>query len=330
MERQRDWQDFFDQTERQKAARSDLIDKLDTDDRVKALLHALDELSDQDRTTKRLHNGTVSLSIKIEVIAWKLGRSDRTAQHYIDHAGATPYLAVSPSTHRTHTFLVRWPAIVDGGEPRGEMNLSGCKPATSAPGSGQVRGSVRRPARGEIRGEARGEIRGENAPKLRPEIHPSKPVLKKPVLQGSESKRPVLRPVGQVADRGEERIFPDGFWPWWRAMIASRNLSDPADIDELYALAVGVGCFPHSERNRFNVFAQAAIDRTKAATRGAVFRENVAFARWWSTLAADDEAERMIKQADADWPLTEELPEEPFDRATQIERLQAWQAAQPQ
>lgn len=284
--RQMDWQDFFDRAERQQAARARLIDELRVDERVKLLLHALDQLTDDDPNAKNLHNGTVKLSVPIDVIAWKIRVTGKTVKSYIDLAGATPYLAVSWSTHRSHTYLIRWPAIVDNG-PGDETHAGGCHSENIAHGHGQVRGEMR-----SVRGGKGEESRGEISPQLPPEIPPSKTSLKKPVFHESDSKDPVFKTGMPGGKFPPSRSF--AWWRLWREMIAQRDLSQPEDVDELYAFAVASGLMPDTQANRFRVFCQAVVDRRRSQRPGAIFRENVAWLRWYATCEDEDVAQQMI------------------------------------
>ncbi len=56
------------------------------------------------------------------------------------------------------------------------------------------------------------------------------------------------------------------------------------------------------------MLAQAVVDVRKAKRPGALFRENVAWRRWYATDDVDDEVQRLLKAVDADG---DELPSAP-------------------
>lgn len=160
---------------------------------------------------------------------------------------------------------------------------------------------------------------------------PLKTGLQRPGFYDSVSKNPVLRPVlltpSNAWDGGLNTTEPGrGYWPRWKAAIASRNLSDPADVEELYGLAVAAGRFVASEQNRLLVFTQAALDQRSSRSPGAIFRENVTWARWWGSSYDQDIAREMIAQLDGDDELRTEV--EPVDdRGAAIAKAEAWAAA---
>ncbi len=88
MDRQLDWNAFFEQSDRQREARRKLIDDLPDNlasDRVKRLLHALDELMQIDPGAERRPDGSVWISAPMSTVLWKLGvKSRNTARTYID------------------------------------------------------------------------------------------------------------------------------------------------------------------------------------------------------------------------------------------------------
>lgn len=361
MEVQRDWMAFFERTEAQRAARQKLIRELDTDQRVKEVLLALNALSETDETTRWRADGSVQLSIPIAVIAWQLGRVENTAKSYIKLAGSTPYLEVSESTHRSHTYLVCWLAIVDRA-PGNEMHAGGCRNARNSRGDVQDRGSTSVVPGGQLipsEGVNPGVKRGSNAPQLTGsnggrnggQLIPSKPGLKDRVFQGSDSKKPGLKtsPGGQLTPSaglpvglpGSES-HPAGsleFWRWWRRMIDRRDLRFAANVEELYGLAVACGLIAECADNRLRIYAQAIVDVRRAKSPGALFRENVAWRRWYANCEIEDEARRMMDAVDLEphsvgrvAPSHEELEsslagDEADVRESAMARLAAWGAA---
>jgi hypothetical protein len=325
---QRDWNDFFDRTDKQRQARRGLIERLSdhgVDRRVVELLLALDELGEVDGNASNLHNGTLRLSVPISVIAWKLGkRSETTVKSYIDLASATPYLAVSPSKHRSHTYLVRWLAIVDS-EPGDEMPVGGCQTVAGiAHGTSHSRGPIRGPT-GSVRGSMRGPTGPQSGGQLAPSLAPSLvPGIQNPGIQRSASKDPGLPGGGG----GQLRNWPPDVWRIWRLAIGQRKLTNPDHVEELYHIAVNLGFFIHSEDNRFHVFAQAVHDAS-AKKPGAFFRENVAFARWYANCDEQDAAVRLMARVGRheELPAHDEIQEQPLDRQNQIDKLDAWTKA---
>ncbi|MBX3448224.1 MAG: hypothetical protein KF777_01620 [Planctomycetaceae bacterium] len=323
MSRQLDWQEIWGNDDRQRAARHTLIEGLPdvlASDRVKKLLHALDELTQIDPQAERLADGSVRVSAPMQTVMWKLGvRSRNTARDYIDEALSTGFLEVTGSSHRSHTYSIRWLAILDrNGNQQTEPIPAGVMPQKpNGPGRcGRVpvRGSTPgpqgvklTPSRGSVDPVEGGQfdrVKGVN-------LTPSSKTSLRPVFYELNSKRPVLRPVsdrGQIPRWGSPRFFA-----WWRHAIAERNLDNPSDVEELFCFAAAAGCFEATDDNRFQVFVQAAVDRRVAARRGAIFRENVAAARWYGSCADEDEAARMIARlefAAAEDPPVEAVPDD--------------------
>lgn len=304
---QKNWMEFFERSERQREARQRLIRELPTDQRVKDLLLALSDLAETDSSALPLSNGDVELSVPIGVIAWRLKRSENTAKKYIDLAELTPYLKVSGSTHRSHTYVVCWLAILDRIEPGHDTHAGGCQHVENETAGGRRRGSVSRgsggqldPAEGVKWGSGGGQPGGQTDPHLTPSI----PGIKDRVFYGIGSKKPGSKPGvgGPPGGQPGSTAHPNGcsgWWRWWKEQIAGRDLRNARDVQELYEAAVAADLFPDSSLNRLHVFAQAVIDSRHAKRPGAIFRENVAYRRWYATCEAEDEAQRMIAALDA-------------------------------
>lgn len=314
-ERQHDWTEFFARQDRQRDARRSLIDGLPVDARTKVLLLAIDDLATERGDPQP--DGSMLVSVPLEVLIWKLNRSRNTVRACIDSAGGTPYLAVTPSQHRSHTYLLRWPVIVDDSRPVGETTVGGCPQDAHAHAPGQgggtprrqpVRGSIRRPEgvnQGVNSPPARGSIRGGQGgqnPAPRGSIDPGQQGgggVKTPGLwiSGNENKNPGSSPENPAPARNSlegVNAVRSGFWQRWRTAIAVRDLSRPEDVQELYQLAVAEGLCSDSEQNRLRVFAQAAHDRRVARTPKAIFRENVAKARWLCSHDDEELAAEML------------------------------------
>lgn len=327
MEAQKNWLEFFERSERQREARQRLIRELPTDQRVKDLLVALSDLAETDPSALTLSNGDVELSVPIGVIAWRLKRCENTAKRYIDLAELTPYLKVSGSTHRSHTYVVCWLAILDRIEPGHDTHAGGCQHVENETAGGRRRGSVSRgsggqldPAEGVKWGSGGGQPGGQTDPHLTPSI----PGIKDRVFYGIGSKKPGSKPGvggppgGQLTIRGDIPVGPPqivgrkpnndpiwnagtgDWWKWWRGQLERRDLANPQHVQELYELGVASGLYPESEAHRLRIFAQAVVDVRKAKhVPKAFFRENVAFRRWYATDEIEDEAQRIMDAFDA-------------------------------
>lgn len=325
--RQSTFDDFFDRTDRQRDARRRLIESLPVHQRVIDLLLAIDELS-QDRGIRQ-PDGSMLLSVPLEVLIWKLNRSRNTVRACIDSAGGTPYLAVTPSQHRSHTYLLRWPVIVDDSRPVEGNTGGGCPQDARTTATGRSGVTPRRPAPKGVRTPAgggqltpsKGVNQGVNLP----------PSLQDPGLCISgvnEFKNPgsSVETSARAELEGVSR-HRSGFWQRWRTELSWRDLGKPDHVQELYELAVSEGCFPDSEHNRLQVFAQAAHDRRVAKSPKALFRENVAVARWLCSAEDEDIATAMMAAADGMGRLVAAGVEasSTTDRQTEIEKLQRWQ-----
>lgn len=330
-ERQRDFLETFDYDARNHAARQQLIEGLPIGRREQTLLKALDSLATS-RRVKPEPDGAILLSVPLEVLRFHLDCSRNTLRACIDSVGGTPFLVVTPSQHGPHNYLLRWPVIVDHSRPVGETTVGACQQDATAHACDQdgvipvrrpVRGSIRTPegvktdtARGSIRGGQLGvnltprqPVRGSTGggqggqtPAPRGSIDPGQKGgwgVKTPgfLISESKNKDPGLSPESAAPARNSSEgvnAVRSGFWQRWRTEIAVRDLSRPEDVQELYQLAVAEGLCSDSEQNRLRVFAQAAHDRRVARTPKAVFRENVAKARWLCSHDDEELAAEMI------------------------------------
>ncbi len=329
---QMDWWDSFDLSERQRDARQKLISELPATACVIRLLQALDRLASSELATKRiLNDGTETITVSIQRLTFTLGvKSETTTKTYIKRATATPYLAVSEETHRPHTYLVRWLAIVDR-QPVVQTS-SGEMPIRDEPSAhGQVRAAARgsigpqpgnklapklTPSRGSNWPPGGDQIGPQLAPKSGGQIFP-KTGLKPGIEECNLSQYPVLIPGllrGSIdppqTDNsragkcpclcGCGRWFRQGFFRRWKDAIAARNLADPFDVEELYGIAVAEGVLEHTQKNRENVFVTAVRDWRRAKRRGAIFRENIAHTRWFGDNEEGDLAHRMMAIVDGE------------------------------
>ncbi len=347
--RQQDFLALFEHSERQRAARRGFIERLPADERVKSLLLALDELASSGSGVPQA-DGSMQLSVPLEVLIWKLNRSRNTVRTCIDLAGGTPFLVVTPSQHRSHTYLLRWPVIVDHSRPVGETTVGGCKQDAGTPASGRDGATSRPSARGSTRrcegvnltpsrGSNRGSIDRGQGGQMGVNLTPS---LKDPGFysSGSQKQKPGSSPDLETPARtalegvnsppaGGQPAGPQGrgFWPRWRTALAVRDLSRPRDVEELYRIAVAEGCFPDTEHNRLQVFAQAVHDRQSAKTPKAIFRENVAVARWLCRPDHEDAAAEMIAEVDGFSRLAAVgVGETAIDRQTETDKLRDWES----
>lgn len=309
----------FDGSEAQRSARERLIDELDVDARVKQVLHALDKLAQGAAPKRVLNDGTETVTVKLARVQQMLGvRSETTTKTWLKIAAATPYLVIGKETHRPHTFLVRWLAIVDR-QPV-VQTVAGEMQASNTPPTGQVRGASvgtfgPQPQRGLTPNLAPSVV--EVGPQLTPKLggQSSNTRSLKPGSYECNSKNPVLKtgvawgpsdgPQGDTSRKGKTpcacgcgRWFRQGFFRRWRDAIAARNLCDPMDVEELYGIAVAEGVMDHNEKNRQQVFVQAVLDVRHARNRGAIFRENVLHQRWFGNNGEDELARLMMRSAD--------------------------------
>lgn len=286
---QRDWKEFFHAAERQHDARKTLIDNLPIEPLVKELLKGLDSLARDELSwgrngAKILPDGTVEITVPIHILAMRLGRSENTVRKAIDLAVGTPYCGGTARTHRAHTYLVRWQAIVS--PPVARTSVSQC-------GDG----------RNAVEGVQAGVQRGVQTGVQNPVCTPPKTSggfggfqrPKNKSLQNLQKK-----PKGNI--EGQKPTRPLGFWKRWRDAVEARNLADPADVDELYGLIVALaeGHFAQTADNRFQVFCQAAkcIKPGGADHPVGLFVSNVGNERWFKTDADEDLARRMMAAVD--------------------------------
>lgn len=287
----------------------------------------------------RYPDGTVELSVPLAEIAARMMRSKGSAKSYIDLAVLTPYLKCSGSSHCSHTYLVCWMAIVDG-HPGNETHAGGCRKASVGISGGGRRGSISNSGGGQnspVEGvkthssggqrltpegvktdSGGGQKGGQNAllipgikyPVFNRESNSQIPGLKPGIGGGQKTgKLPIARLIPswppQIIGRdvNDEPIWRNGsvaWWRWWRGEIEKRSLRDPDDIEELFALGEASGLYVASAMNRLHVYSQALIDTRYAHRPGAIFRENVAFRRWYATCDIEDAAQAMIDQYDAE------------------------------
>jgi hypothetical protein len=318
---QLDLTELFIRNDEKRDARRKLLNDLaerGTDWRVIALLVALDDLGEEVNSKRVLHNGTVRLSVKIHSITRKLGlHSDNTTRTYIKLAKQTPFLAVDDTkTYRSHTYLIRWLAIVDA--PCGEMNAGGVPVSIDRQG-----------------GSLRTRVEALKSPSIEALKSPSIEALNEPLLKtgfkpvsyecGSKYKKPVSKPVCVEALKSPSiealnsvrtPAFQPGAWRRWKDAVEGSNLADPLDVEQLYAIAVAENFFPASDANRFRVFVQAAQDRLVARVPKKLFIENVAHARWFANCEAEDLASQMMAQLEL-------LPDEPIEQLDPEDAAQA-------
>jgi hypothetical protein len=336
------WEEFFANEERQRAARHKLLDALPADRRVIELLKLLDELAHEhgyDECTTYVPDGTVLVKVPLKVLRQRLRlRSKNSIRVRIELAASTPWLSAKTRGNEPYTFTIFWPTILDpsaelpaevhadqksrgrdcpnvasrgtrtsrgGGETGGQLSDrrgSDLTPSDTREGVsfGRRRGSTDRGQGGQV-------LTGVSGSKSPPAFYtpPSgcSGFLNKRASKNLESPGAVTGVSGDPLGRPQWQPW---FWPRWKRLLAERDLAKPADVEELYAVAVAGGCFVPSQVNRERVFAQAAKQlrlhrerRAKGKTPTAVFRENVAHARWFHGCEDVDAGCRMI--AELDW-----------------------------
>lgn len=350
MTKQLDWQEFWANDDRQRAVRHTLIEDLPdrvASDRVKRLLHALDDLSQtswKGVKIERQANGSVRLTVPLAAVTLAMGVSENTAKNYIKEADSTGFLEWIKSSHRPHTYSIRWQAVLDRSasqwaEPIPAEVTSAKPTGPGSDGRGESRGSTPdpqgvnlTPSRGSVEPLRGGQFEGLKGVNLTPSSE--SPGFESPGLWISKSKSPGFKSRGGQRPPGRMPPFypthdPTGkfpvngaFWREWKHAIATRNLRNPAHVQQLYELAVEAGCFEDTLENRAYVFVQAAHDiRAAKRTPTAYFRENVPVKRPNMSHRDIEEGLRMRDTLDAATPRE--------SGAEEVERVEAPPAREP-